>query len=464
MDLDTVEANVGGFAFDIADLSEDITSVNNDTQSDVDGTSDGPNGAGANMKTIIYLRDSGTLTATADANTPVSALVIAGVSNMTFAKVKFTSTYEEFKITKLQVGVPTAATYADNIASVAISGGGQSEVSKSISTSGTADFSDLSIIVPKDGSTVVTIKASLTTITGGADSGDTVQLEITSTNFEAVGTGSSNTKLTTATNLAAVGSSIGGNDMYVKATVPTVSLTSGWTPSKLTNATHTVYKFTVTNSSPTGGFDLSLKKVKFDVAVTDSVVSNGETGVRLNSFYIYRAGESSAISNVSFYDGAGTAAARTVGTNVSGFTSSGYINSTNSQVVMVFNSAGWTSTSSGEETVSAGESKTYEIRATVAGAGVGSASNDSVQMRIAAANLTNSTIRGLAYDNVGGTNAVLALTDGSSTTAANFIWSDRTVGESTHTSAVDGAATYADWVDGYLIITLPTDYATLTQA
>jgi hypothetical protein len=462
--LDGGTTDLARYSLDITDTSADITAVNNDTQAAIDATTDGPNGLGvaASVKTVITLRDVGTLTATEDANNPVSALVIAGATGLTFGKVKFTTSYEEMKITKLQVAVTTAASYADNVAAVTISGGGQAEVSKSVDTSGLANFTDLAIIVPKDGSAVVTIKADLANITGGADSGDTVQLQITSTNFEAVGTGTSNTKLTTASGLAASGSSKGGNNMYVKATVPTVVLASGFTPATLSNSTHTLYKFTITNASPTGGFDLSFKKIKFDIAINDSVVSNGEAGVKIDTFRLYRAGESAAVSNVTFYDGTGTAAADMLGTNVTGITATADAVTGTTQVIMVVDSGTWATTAFGEETIAAGESKTYEIRAALTGVGVGSGSSDSVQMRIAAANLTNSTVRGLAYDYTG-SNYVLDLTDGTTTTVANFIWSDRNIGEASHTSAVDGSADAADWADAYLVMTLPTDYATLSQ-
>jgi hypothetical protein len=311
----------------------------------------------------------------------------------------------------------------------------------------------LSIIVPKDGSAVVTIKANLATITGGADSGDAPILEITTTNFEAVGTGTSNTKLagTDVTGLAAT-----GNAMYVKATVPTVAAVASPTAGTLNNGTQAIYKFTVTNTAPIGGYDVSFKKVKFDLSINNSVYVNGETGPTITDLKLYRSGETTAVNNVGFFDNAATTATHVMGKQ--GQTSTVAVDktagTTTSAFIMVLND-GWAATSTGEETIAAGNSRTYEVRATVAGVGNGASSKDTVMVRIADPVASDSTPYGLVFQAARGVDLV-------TTGSANFIWSDKAQGVN-HTSAVNNSSTYGDWADGYLIQTLSTDYYTVSQ-
>ncbi len=392
------------YAIDVTTAADDIAAVtNDDAQTEIDATPNLPNAAASTPKTVITLRESGSIVAAQDAGTPSSALVMAGATGVTFAKVQFSAVYEEMKITKMQVAVPTPSSYADNIVSVSVEGGGQPETSMAISSGGLANFTGLNIIVPKDGSTVVTMKASLSTITGGADSGDTVQLEITSTNFEAIGTGTSNTKKTTATGLAAVGSSAGGNDMYVKATIPTVASVASPAAGSLNNGTQAIYKFTVTNTAPTGGYDVSFKKVKFDLSVNNSVYVNGEAGPTITDLKLYRSGESTAVNNVGFFDTTATTATHVMGKQ--GQTSTVAVDktagTTTTAFIMILNDS-WAATGSGEETIAAGTSRTYEVKATVAGVGNGASSKDTIGIRVTDPIATDSTPYGLVYSATAG--------------------------------------------------------------
>ena len=90
---------------------------------------------------------------------------------------------------------------------------------------GVINFSGLSIYVPKDGSSVVTLKADLNTATGGATNGNTVALDVDyDTNFRAVSKNSS-TVVTSAGSGDAV-----GKDMFVFESKPTANFAAD-TPS-----------------------------------------------------------------------------------------------------------------------------------------------------------------------------------------------------------------------------------------
>jgi len=438
VNVDGGTANYAIYAFDIDDASEDIASTDVENN-DIDPTSDNPNGTETNSGTAttmyIIVAESGSLSNSQDSGRPNSAIQIAGSSNVLFNKVKFTASNEEFKITKMRVKIDNSNA-ADDVTGVRISDGTTTWGPVSL-VGGNADFSNLSIIVPKDGHKVVSIYADLNTISGGADSGDTFSLDFDyDNNFEAVATGS-NTKVTSAT------ADSNGNDMVIAKTQPTITALA--LPStNLINGTMVLYKFKVEANA---GADVSIKKIHFDVLVNDA----DSNTLYVTNLGLFKEGESTQL-DVSFYDGVyGTG---TVGTLSGNGTAKLGEGSTSDTAIAIVNTTGSGydagEDSAGELTVAAGTSQVYELKGTISG-GLTS-SGDYVTTRIASALTTSTTVGVPQYDgtdvdslvNVGGTDTY-------------FMWSDNSV--LSHSAALGSGS--ADWFTDYLVKTLPTDYKTV---
>ncbi len=437
VNIDGGDPNYAIFAYNIVDASEDIASTDSENN-DVDGTPDDVNAteasSGTGAKTYIIVAESGTLTNSQDAGRPNSALQVAGSAGVLFNKVRFTATNEEFKITKMRVKIDDATNDRDNVVGVKISDGTTTWGPISLDASGNADFSNLAIIVPKDGHKVVSIYADLQTISGGADTGDSFSLDFDyDNNFEAIGTGS-NTKVTSVT-----ADSV-GNDMVIVKTKPTITALD--LPSTtLINGTLVLYKFQI---SADAGADVSIKKIHFDVKVSE--VSG--TDIDITNLQLFEVGNSTQL-NVSFYDGVlGTGTAATLSGSGTGYLAE---NANSDTAIAIVNTSGYgpDGDSNGELVISAGQSKTYELKGTIADvAEIG----DSISTRIASALTTSTTVGAPTLDstdydsivNVGGTDTYL-------------MWSDNSV---LNHSATLGTGS-ADWITDYLVETLPTDYKTL---
>jgi len=199
---------------------------------DADGNSLSVSGnVNAAHTVYITVNSSGTITAVQDADTPASANIIAGSSDVVISKIKFTANDENFTINKLRVKIGNS-TYARSVDLVKISYPGGS-MSGSLS-GGYVDFTGLNWLVEKDTSEVLTISADLNTFPLGAQTGDEIKLGVAfDTGFEAVGDSA-----TVKTEIDGATGDIWGNPMYVRKTVPTVSLASdsasgsfvpGWT-------------------------------------------------------------------------------------------------------------------------------------------------------------------------------------------------------------------------------------------
>ncbi len=185
------------------------------------------------------ITDSGTLTMSQDSDTPTSALVVAGSTGVPFTKVRFDADHEAFVITDLKVINDEYATVGDDEFTAVVieytdSEGNVQTASKAL-TAGEASFTGLSIYVPKDDKTVITIKADLNTTTGGADNGDYTSLKVDyDTDFEAIGQDSGERKTSAGT------ADVDGNDMYVYKSYPTVDFADAGTSETLTPAASTL--------------------------------------------------------------------------------------------------------------------------------------------------------------------------------------------------------------------------------
>ncbi|MFZ5365211.1 MAG: hypothetical protein ACOZBH_03380 [Patescibacteria group bacterium] len=223
------------------------------------GTSLTPSYTDDNTAPNIYqvVTTAGTLDMVIDADTPNSALLVSGTSNNAATKVKFNSTKEAFTVEKLRI-FQNAAGGNDEVASVTLeyenSLGATESVTQPLDfTNGTANFTNLDIYVPKDGSATAMVYVKLNTTTGGADDGDDIILSAedgsVAGTFRAVGVGSSTVITQT------LSGDQDGNTHYVYEAYPAITFASD-TPSGnfVPSANTLVAKIKVT---ATGGKDIT---------------------------------------------------------------------------------------------------------------------------------------------------------------------------------------------------------------
>jgi hypothetical protein len=442
-------SNVERVSFDIATAATDITSTDPNGNS-ITETGDAVNG-GTSPNRIITVENAGTLTAAlapTETDLTDSHIVVAGKSNVVFTKVKFTAANEELKLTKLRVNLVSAAAasdVADDVTAVTLWDGATMVAGPITPSTGCAsgtldacaDFNTFSsnFIVPKDSDKTLTVAATINTVSGGADSGDELSLDVDfDTNFEARGT-SGSTQLTAITSAAA---DISGNDMVLRKSQPKIELVS-LNSTSLTNGTLPILKFKVTAVDG----DVSIKHIDFSTVVSD------DAGITLSAPAVREAGTGVDLGAVvAITDGA------TTPSNVS-FTS--------------------------EQQISAGTSKTYEFRVNVAGAGAA----DTLATQILG---DTAAVTGELDDTDTTVNADLAIDDldalinvGNDSAAPseyNFIWSDMsgslnssgtfspahndTLDQDALDDGADNTSASNDWTNGRYVRVVPTDTQTMT--
>ena len=117
-----------------------------------------------------------------------------------------------------------------------------------------------------------------------------------------------------------------------------------------------------------------------------------------------------------------------------------------------------------EQTIAAGGSKTYELRATVAGA---DASGESLSTKLLgdSAQVTGEIDSAAAG---GGANGIDDYDGSAADGAYNFIWSDNSLIPHTDTTATnastDAAGSSNDWTNGRFVKVLPSDAQTMTRS
>ncbi|HYE22065.1 MAG TPA: hypothetical protein VD998_00565, partial [Verrucomicrobiae bacterium] len=400
--------------------------ASNVTASDADGNNVTATGLPVNQDTnfangtAITIVSAGTVTV-ANAPTEIDVtdnhIVIAGQSDVTMAKYRFTAANEELRVARLRVSVPTAN--LDEVSSVSLYDG-STRISGPVTpnASGIADFNTISpdFVIPKDGSKVITVKVNLNTISAGADSGAdfavTLEGGSANENFEVRGTGSSSTLLSTmAADIA------GSGTMLVRKTKPTFAVQS-LPSSVLSTGTKVIYKFSVTASSEE---QVSLKQLHFDITASNAGAFTA------NTIALREAGTSTNIASTS-----------TNGVS----TSTGKVAFTSEQVV------------------AAGSTKTYEVVITVAAA----AATNSVATALRNADTTLADSTGWVSTAAAAPDLHIDDSNNSTAdgTAATMIWSDNAaVPHVDSPSAGTGAFTGSgDWNSGYKVRT-PTDTQTL---
>jgi hypothetical protein len=328
---------------------------------------------------------SGTLTVAADASTPVVSAVV-GNSQPKVASFKFTSTNDAFTITELYAS--TTANGSAVIGSL-IWKDGATTIATSPFSGAFATTTGLSVSVPANSTKVIDAYLQLGAVgtPGAAASGLNVQIALDGYKYRN-SNGVETTVNTDATNAF-------GNATYVYKTKPTISNVA--LPSTtLIAGSQTVAKFTV--SADSAG-TIAWRVLKLSVST-----SSPSGTLTLSNYAIYdSANESTALANVT-------------------------VTASSSGATVVF-------TSSQDQEVSG--TKTYVVKADVAGTGI--ISGASVSHRIATGQSSYSAPD--VYASVAG--------------GSSFVWSDESV--------TPHSATASSWNGDYLVKNIPTDSQTLTK-
>ncbi len=420
----------GNLASGLASLSDNIrwevTAAGSVSATDADGNAVVAGGVfpvDGNNQTIAA---AGTVTVSVapDDSESEAGLVLGGSSNTTLAKLKFTASNEELKMTKGRFEVTAAA----GVSSLSLYDGA-TLVGGPVSPNGAgqADFTGINFVIPKDASKVLTVKGNLNSVGGnsGAATGSNVTVKLVDPDRAAAGdvgsyeirgsSGGSSTLITT--NTATGGDDTAattGRTKVLRKTKPTISLVA-LPSSVLSTGNQVAMRFTV---SADGAGDVAFDHIQVALSKTanPTLASSGTSSLR-------RVGDSANLAGTTALTGALGAAGAAAGT----------------LDILLTN----------EETVAAGTSRTYDVRLAVGGS---AGSGDSVSASLNGDGAAAGTESGLLTS----AGAGLAEVAG---TARNFVWSD--VSSVTHGDLVVGSST--DWANGRYLKVLPSDTQTMSK-
>jgi hypothetical protein len=392
-------------------------------QASIDGTTGGTGAVTAqsvvvaevNLQTITI--GSAALTA-AVGTMPDTANVVAGSSNVKVGSFNFTSKYSPFTVDKIAVKVPSGA--ATSVASITLkypnASGSMVESTAVLALPtgepyATATFTGLTFYIPSDTSKKLDVYVSIPTIASGATSGTGISVLLADDggyrNTDSAGT--VNTDLASGDLNSAV--TTGKGTMYVRKSIPTLSAVA------------------LDSSALSEGSDQVLGRVKI-AADAAGDIDWGSIVFTINKTSAISLG---ATSTVKLYSGSniidGTFATTSTADLVGELDSCDNLTS----CLLYFRPTT-------VETISAGDSKTYELRGTVGGTASGS---NNVSVSIANPQKTASSTS--AFSAAAGTQG--------DSTSASFAWSDWSDLNDHATNATQAAT--ADWMGDYLVKTLP---------
>ena len=405
-------------------VAEDSVTAYDSASSSVTATDNDADTDGINFYTdadhvpthYAYLDTGGTLTMAQDSSTPDSDVILAGATDVVMSKIKFTATKEDWTVNKLRVELATTANES-SISKVKISYPGGSDIGTL--SGGYVKFTGLNWKIEKDTEEILTISVDLAAInqdiaTTGRDLKIGLDCSTAADDCEAVGTsstvkGDANGEL----------SDVDGNSMYLRKSRPTVAM-AALPSSSLIDGTKVINKFTVTADAAGA---ITMKKFSWNINVSD----NSGADLSLTSWKLYDTGNPTALA---------------------GFWSNGTTTSTAGTVPLTKGASALIVELDDEIEIAAGATKTFELKATVAG----SAQYDSVSSSLFN-DIADTAVRtgGLADHATQG----VQLED---SIPVDFLWSDKARGAN-HTDSYQ--TTYDDWTNGYLIKVLPTDTVSL---
>jgi hypothetical protein len=385
---------------------------------------------------------SGTMSIRLDGDTPVSAIVTANTTDNSVTRIKFTSVNEAFLVTRLTVENDDAVSCPGvNCSSRSITSVRLFDKDGNLFCSGALDSNNRlrcaqdAGLFTVNGQHTITAKISLAiegSGTTGANSGDAPVLGLVvdktghpatdpySDDIKVVGV-SSGTAMTDGDALNATGPlsivdnvgtsgilKVDGNLAVVRKTQPTITAVALPTTT-LSNQESTIAQIAVTAAS---GADVAIKRMTFK----DSV--NSALG-HINTLRLYENGTLLDTAKYAISD------AYVAGSDLKGGADIGVT----PLIVVTFTT---------ESAVSAGSTKTYALKATSI---AGTANGDSMSVFLA-----DDTGPGINHDTAAN---VIA-------TSSNLVWSDNSADN--HDPAVS-----ADFTNGYLVKTLPTNPQSLSR-
>ena len=285
------------FAFDIDDVSADITCYNDDgdavSVSLTDHVNDGLNSDTLADPTIYQaVAAAGSMTIEASADQPEAGIVIAGDTGVVFNKLDFTATDEAFVVEKVQIYLDDTTDVAD-ILQITLSyptkTGSRDQNANIEHSTASASFDGMTFYVPKDDTAVLTIKADINGILDGATSGHQFSIDFRENGFKAMGQASSEELEYDDTGI----DEVTGNTMTLYRTAPTFAKIpiSGHTGA-LIPTTQTVAQFSITaDENHELNFTSASGSLKFDV-----IASGGNTNE--TDLYLYDWNDDIVASNV----------------------------------------------------------------------------------------------------------------------------------------------------------------------
>jgi len=422
----------------LGDEAVDATADGNITAYDADSNTvdvtSNVNILGAGAPSIyIDVKAVGTLNMAADAETPVSDIILSGATGVIVSKIKFTATNETWTVNKLRIKLNTAAAEGSiNKVTISPEGGTATDgYLTTVSAVSYVQFTNLAWVIPAGTSKVLTIKADLKAIDQNyAETGREIKLGVidgnaTTGQFEAVGTSQ-----TTLTEADSTGDKY-GNAMYLRKSKPTVTKVALDADARiLADGTMALFKF---NVAADAAGSITLKKVAFDVIPSDNAVV---VALSATTWALYDSVDMNTAIAGTWSDGTTTSTA-------------GAIAVTTGKTVSL--------EMTNEKEIAAGSSKTFVLKAVISN----SAQYDSFITRLGSTNDTaaNFVTGGLVDDNT----ELVKLDTGATTKSVSFLWSDKARG--VYHAYGDGTygSDYLDWTSGYLVKTLPTDYSSLSR-
>jgi hypothetical protein len=428
-------ADVASGASDSADASDYII-ANVDLAGTAPASGTSVTATDVDAQTISY-NNAGTFTTAVAGDTPV-AKAYAADQEIDGAKFKITSENEDYTISEIQVKVGSVGA-AGVIGTANIYDGedllGSGVFNQSSNTA--ALVTGLSLEVPSNTSTTLTVKLDLNEVgTGAGLSGNNLAVTLDSVKYS----DSQGVEATEGTDRA-------GNEIRVYKSLPTVAHVDLTNSTIVNGQAIDLYKFTITADS---NGPVSIKQLRLPITWTDVDADTLE----VEKLKLYKNGTDISTSStaVELEDDAGESAE-------DGSTDSDDLDESSSDLYII-----WDTT---EEVIAAGETVTYTVRGTPEGFDSDGTTGEEDYFTIylqgdSAALSSTINVENVCLDDTGSGN-IWQLGDTASvgtdctatdtgSTAANFIWSDANL------AGHDGTETTApDWAPGYLVLSLDLD-------
>ncbi|MBN1584816.1 hypothetical protein JW899_00400 [Candidatus Uhrbacteria bacterium] len=228
---------------------------------DVNGASKTAAGTYPVQFSVMTIANAGSVTVTkaSDDSESETGIVIGGASNVVLAKYKLDAIDEELRLVKAAFDVNASAATAIQSLSL-YDGATMVGGPMSVDGAGTAAFTGMNMIIPKDGSKILTVKANLNSVgSSGATTGYDLKVQLLTTGFRVEGTSGSTT-------IETLSSAVDGNSKVIRKSKPTIALAT--LSNVLGAGAQSVIRFSVTADA---AGDISFKKITAYVVESGTV-------------------------------------------------------------------------------------------------------------------------------------------------------------------------------------------------